>query len=75
MLALQVEGLLALGREGEARPAIERLWQGGYRDPALLAVLQRARIDYPVNTALRQRLQVAARAAPPIASTSPSAQE
>ena len=59
VLALQVEALLALGRADEARPLIERLWKSGYRDPALLAVLQRARIDYPVNTAFRQRLQVA----------------
>lgn len=59
VLALQVEALLALGRDDDARPLIDRLWKSGYRDPALLAVLQRARINYPVNAAFRQRLQMA----------------
>ncbi|MDE2272511.1 MAG: TIR domain-containing protein [Xanthomonadaceae bacterium] len=56
LLALQVEALLALGRQAEAQPLIKHLWTDGYRDPALLAVLHREHIDYPVNTAFAQRL-------------------
>ncbi|MHB1896568.1 MAG: TIR domain-containing protein [Metallibacterium sp.] len=59
LLALQVEALLALGRQAEARPIIRQLWLGGYRDAALVAVLQRARIDYPVNAPFQQKLLAA----------------
>jgi tetratricopeptide (TPR) repeat protein len=75
VLALQVEALLALGREDAARPLVERLWKSGYRDPALLAVLQRSRIDYPVNAALRGRLRMASRPTRLAATPSPSTQE
>jgi tetratricopeptide (TPR) repeat protein len=75
LLALQVEALLALRNEADAQPIVRRLWTGGYRDSALLAVLQRARIDYPVNTAFRERLQAAIRASAPLASTASQAQE
>ena len=56
LLALHIEALLALGRKTEAQPVIRQLWDSGYRDAALLVVLQRERIDYPVNTAFRQKL-------------------
>ena len=75
LLALQVEALLAVGKQAEAQPAIQRLWHSGYREPALLAVLQRARIDYPVNTAFRERLHTAGQPARVATSLSPSAQE
>ncbi len=57
--ALEVETLLALGRKAEATPLLRQLWQSGYRDAALLQVLQRERIDYPINTAFRQELLAA----------------
>jgi tetratricopeptide (TPR) repeat protein len=59
LLALQVEALLALGKKAEAQPAIRQLWESGYRDAALVALLQRERIDYPVNTAFQQKLLAA----------------
>ena len=65
LLALQVEALLELGRQAEAQPVVRRLWAGGYRDPTLLAVLRRARIDYPENPAFRKRLQAATGTAAP----------
>jgi hypothetical protein len=51
------------------------LWRSGYRDPALLAVLQRSRIDYPVNAALRGRLRMSSRPTRLAATPSPSTQE
>ncbi len=54
--ALQVEALLALGRKPEAQPLIRPLWDSGYRDAALLALLLRERIDYPLNAAFQQKL-------------------
>lgn len=59
LLALQVEALLALGRQAEARLIIRQLWQGGYRDAALVDLLQRQRIAYPVNAPFQQQLQAA----------------
>jgi len=59
LLALQVEALLALGKKTEAQPAIRQLWETGYRDAALVALLQRERIDYPVNAAFQQKLLAA----------------
>lgn len=59
LLALQVEALLAMGREEEATPLIERLWTAGYRDAALLTILRNRRIDYPLNEPL-QRQPIAA---------------
>ena len=59
LLALQVEALLVLGMKAEAQAVIRRLWGSGYRDAALLAVLRRERIDYPVNTAFQQKLLAA----------------
>lgn len=56
LLALQVEALLALGRKAESQPLIKQLWVDGYRDPALLAVLRREHIEYPVNTDFAKRL-------------------
>jgi eukaryotic-like serine/threonine-protein kinase len=57
LIALQVETLLGLGKKAEASPLIQRLWTAGYRDPALLAILRRAQIDYPVNQAFQIKLQ------------------
>jgi eukaryotic-like serine/threonine-protein kinase len=57
LLAVQVEALLGVGRKNEAMPVIRRLWEAGYRDLGLLAVLQREQVDYPLNTAFRERLQ------------------
>ncbi|MFC5437809.1 TIR domain-containing protein [Rhodanobacter umsongensis] len=59
LLALQVDALLALGRATEAQPLIRQLWSSGYRDAALLQLLQRERIDYPVNVAFQQELLAA----------------
>ena len=59
LLALQVESLLALRQHAEAQPIIRKLWQGGYRDAALVELLQRQRVAYPVNALFRQKLQVA----------------
>jgi tetratricopeptide (TPR) repeat protein len=59
LLALQVQALLALEKKAEAQPIIQILWNGGYGDLALIALLQREHIDYPANAAFQQRLQVA----------------
>jgi tetratricopeptide (TPR) repeat protein len=56
LLALQVEALLGLQKQAEAKPLIERLWNAGYCDPALLAILRRARVDYPANPAFTTRI-------------------
>ena len=55
LLALRAEALLALDRKVEAQPLLKQLWAKGYRDPALVALLQRARVAYPANPAFRQR--------------------
>ena len=57
--ALEAEALLALGRAAEAQQVVHRLWDTGYRDLGLLAVLQRHHVDYPLNAAFKQRLQAA----------------
>ena len=59
LLALQAEALLGLGRGAVAKPIVQRLWESGYRDVALLQVLRHVQIDYPVNIAFQQRLQAA----------------
>ena len=59
LLALQVEALLALGRKDDARAALRPLWGSGYRDAALVNLLQREHIDFPANTAFRQKLLAA----------------
>lgn len=56
LLALRAEAWLALGRKDMAQPAIRQLWGSGYRDPALVGVLGRARISYPANALFQQRL-------------------
>ena len=61
LLAVEVPALIGLGRTAETKPLVERLWASGYRDRALSALLQRAHIDYPVNTEFQQRLQAAVR--------------
>jgi len=60
LLALQIEALLALDRKAQAQPLVEKLQASGYRDPALLAVLQREHVDYPVNQEFAQRIAAAA---------------
>jgi tetratricopeptide (TPR) repeat protein len=57
LLALRVEVLLGLARRDEAHDIIQKLWDSGYRDPALVALLQHADIDYPVNTEFQKRLE------------------
>ena len=59
LLDLEVNALLGLGRAAEARPVIERLHDGGYRDPAFVELLRRAGIDYPSNRLFQQRLRAA----------------
>ena len=59
LLALQVEGLIGRGRKPEAQPIVQQLWKSGYRDLALLEVLQREGIDYPVNAGFQSQLQAA----------------
>jgi hypothetical protein len=59
LLSLQVEAMLVLGNASGAQPLIGQLWNGGYRDAGLLALLQHERIDYPVNAALQSRLLAA----------------
>jgi tetratricopeptide (TPR) repeat protein len=57
MLGLQVNALLGLERKSDAQTVIQKLWESGYRDPALLALLQGKQMDYPINTSFKQRLQ------------------
>ncbi|HUA80070.1 MAG TPA: toll/interleukin-1 receptor domain-containing protein [Dyella sp.] len=57
--ALQVEALLALGKNADAQRTIQQLWNGGYRDAALLNVLQHRHIAYPANPAFQQKLLAA----------------
>lgn len=56
LLALQAEALLALGKKTEAQPVIQQLWNSGYRDAALLAVLKREQVDFPINAAFQQKM-------------------
>jgi eukaryotic-like serine/threonine-protein kinase len=57
LLALRVEVLLGLARRDQAHELIQKLWDSGYRDPALVVLLQRADIDYPINTQFQKRLE------------------
>jgi hypothetical protein len=57
LLALRVEVLLGLGRRDEAHDIIRKLWDSGYRDPALVALLQHADIEYPVNMEFQKQLE------------------
>jgi tetratricopeptide (TPR) repeat protein len=50
LLALQVEALLALGREHEAQRVLPKLWNTGYRDPALIALLHQPHTTMPSST-------------------------
>ena len=59
LLALQVEALTGGGRKDDAQPIIRQLWDSGYRDLALLEILRREGIDYPVNTKFQAQLQAA----------------
>jgi tetratricopeptide (TPR) repeat protein len=56
LLALQVDALLALGRNAEAQPLLKQLWSTGYRDRAFVDLLQREHIAYPANPAFKQRI-------------------
>jgi len=47
LIALQIEALLALGREQEAQLLLPRLWNTGYRDPVLIALLHQRHIPMP----------------------------
>ena len=59
LLALKVSALLGLDRKDEAQSAIDRLHDGGYRDPAFVEQLRRAGTDYPPNSVVQQRLRTA----------------
>ena len=66
LLALQVEALLALEQTAAAGPVIRTLWKAGYRDLALVTILQRNHVDYPINPGFSTRLgQIMASAATP----------
>jgi eukaryotic-like serine/threonine-protein kinase len=54
LLALQAEALLGLGRAADAQPVLGQLRESGYRDPALLEILQREHIEYPPPPGNRQ---------------------
>jgi eukaryotic-like serine/threonine-protein kinase len=56
--ALQVEALLALGRKAQTSALLKTLRSGGYRDPALLDVLQREHVEYPANIEFARRIAV-----------------
>ena len=64
LLALQVEALLMLGRKEDAQSLLQELWNDGYRDPALVSVLERAHIDYLVNKAFALRVATILRTNP-----------
>ena len=59
LLALHVEALLGLDRKRDAQPLVRLLWDEGYREPEFVSLLQRARIDYPANSAFQSRLLAA----------------
>jgi eukaryotic-like serine/threonine-protein kinase len=59
LLALEVEALLALGRSAQIGPPVRQLWTSGYRDAALVYVLTRAGIEYPVNREFNEKLHAA----------------
>ena len=61
LLALEVEALLALDRRAQADAAIRQMWMSGYRDPALVSLLSRTGVEYPMNAAFALRLQAALR--------------
>ncbi len=60
LLALHVEVLLGLGQRDQAQPLVRQLWASGYRDLAVLDLLQREHIDYPPNADFQQSLQALA---------------
>ncbi|MEP6632891.1 MAG: TIR domain-containing protein [Luteimonas sp.] len=51
LLALQIESLLAMGQTTEARSVLPALWATGFRDPYLIALLHRQRIQTPTTIA------------------------
>ena len=59
LLALKVEAMLGLDRRNEADPVIKQLWNSGYRDLAIVGLLEHEHIDYPINTVFQQSLQAA----------------
>ena len=61
LLALQATALIDSGQLAQAGELIARLRASGYRDPSWMAVVLRNRIDYPLDAAFQQRLQVALR--------------
>ncbi|WIG56279.1 MAG: hypothetical protein OJF61_002067 [Rhodanobacteraceae bacterium] len=61
-MALEIQALLALDRKADAQPLIRRLWNGGYRDPEFVALMQREHIAYPVNRGFQARLAAATHA-------------
>ena len=61
LLALQATALIDSGQSAQAGELIAQLRASGYRDPSWMAVVLRDRIDYPLDAAFQQRLQVALR--------------
>jgi hypothetical protein len=51
LLIQHISVLVALGRTGGTKLLIQKLWDTGYRDLALVDLLKHEHIDYPVNTA------------------------
>ncbi|MEO6138431.1 MAG: TIR domain-containing protein [Luteimonas sp.] len=49
LLSLQVETLLALGRQPDARALLPRLWMTGYRDPDFTTLLHEHHIPTPIK--------------------------
>ncbi|MBV8496624.1 MAG: toll/interleukin-1 receptor domain-containing protein [Gammaproteobacteria bacterium] len=52
LLALETEALLGLGRAADVEAPLGQLAQCGYRDPALMALLERQHIPYTPQSAL-----------------------
>lgn len=61
LLALQVEALLALGRKAEVRSRLPGLWDTGFRDPRLMALLRQQGISTPDIVARKAGLATARR--------------
>ena len=64
LLAMQASALIESGRAAQAGAILERLRDAGYRDPSLLNLLARERIDYAAIPAVDSRLQAAMQRVP-----------
>jgi tetratricopeptide (TPR) repeat protein len=59
LVALKIDALIGLGRQDQAQDDIARLRKSGYRDPAFVEALRRARIDYPPDAPAQERVRAA----------------